>query len=129
MQPKYYVDASGVYIGAYCGVEPPDGVIEVEIAPDDARQLWLFPGWSPVPTFVPQEVTRFQAKAALAQAGLLPAIEEFVSLATTDIIVKLAWQDAQTFKRTSVFVAVVAEHLALTDEQIDELFIAAGTIE
>ncbi len=42
---KYYVDASGIYLGAFCGVEPSTGAIEVPSPPVDARDTWQFPGW------------------------------------------------------------------------------------
>lgn len=129
MQNKYFIDESGKYIGAFCGAEPPAGAIEVDHAPHDARQLWLFPGWSPLPVTVPQEVTRFQARAALYQAGLLGDVETVMSEPYTDMMLKLAWQDAQTFKRTSSFVLGIAKQLGLTEQQLDDLFITAGGIE
>lgn len=38
----FVVDHNGVYIGGFCGVEPPDGTIAVDTPPQDARQLWSF---------------------------------------------------------------------------------------
>lgn len=129
MQTKYYIDTTGAYVGAYCGVEPPTGALEVESAPDDARQLWLFPGWSPVPITVPQEVTRFQARAALYQAGLLDGVESLIAAPEADRMLVLAWQDALTFKRHSSFVQAMAQQLSLGESQLDELFISASNIE
>lgn len=81
----------------------------------------------PVP--VPQEVTRFQARAALYQFGLLDDVEAAIADPATDMMLKLAWQDALSFKRTSSFVLGMAQALGLTDEQVDDLFIAASGIE
>lgn len=45
MQTKFFVDAAGNYIGAFCGAEPLAGAIEVPTAPADSRDTWQFPGW------------------------------------------------------------------------------------
>jgi len=37
---KYYIDADNNYIGAFDGVNPPKGSIEVPSPPGDARQKW-----------------------------------------------------------------------------------------
>ena len=72
-------------------------------------------------------VSRFQAKAALHQAGLLEQVEAFVS-GSDDILVKLAWQEAQ-FHRTSQTVADIGHAIGMTDAQMDDLFAAAGQIQ
>lgn len=74
-------------------------------------------------------VTRFQARAALHSAGLLQAVESIMSNEATDMIARLAWQDAQEFKRTSPTVQAMAAALGLTDAQVDDLFRQAATIE
>lgn len=47
----FFVDASGVYLGGFSGVEPPTGAIQVPLPPGDARQLWDFQSgsWGPIP--------------------------------------------------------------------------------
>lgn len=72
-------------------------------------------------------VSRFQAKAALHQAGLLEQAESFVSN-SDDMLVKLAWQEAQ-FHRTSQMVANIGHAMGMTDAQIDDLFKTAGQIQ
>lgn len=72
-------------------------------------------------------VSRFQARAALHIAGLLAQAEQAIAGAGT--LAQLAWQDAQEFRRNSPTVAAIAETLALTDEQLDDLFRQAATIE
>ncbi len=86
----------------------------------------LFP--EPVMT-VPQTVSRFQARAALYQAGLFDQVETLMQNSETPMLARLAWQDAQEFKRQSPTVLAMASALGLTDEQIDELFITAAVIE
>lgn len=72
-------------------------------------------------------VSKFQAKAALMQAGLLDGIEVF--LETADPIVKLAWTDATEFRRQSPSIAALASGAGLTDDMLDDLFRAAAQIE
>lgn len=72
-------------------------------------------------------VSRFQARAALHNAGLLASAESTISGA--DDLAQLAWADAQEFRRNSPTVVAIAGALSLTDEQLDDLFRAAKTIE
>lgn len=46
---KYFVDASGKYLGGFVGAAPPAGAIEVPTAPVDARQVWSNGAWSAIP--------------------------------------------------------------------------------
>lgn len=66
--------------------------------------------------------SRFQAKAALSQAGLLEQVETLMADPTTPVITRLAWQDAQEFQRASPTIAAMAQALSLTDAQLDDLF-------
>lgn len=77
---------------------------------------------------VPQEVTRFQAKAALSLAGLLTQVETLMADPNTPTIAKLAWSDAQTFERTSPTIAAMAGALNMTSGELDALFTAAAGI-
>ncbi len=77
---------------------------------------------------VPQQVTAFQAKAALLDAGLLPQVESIMAQDSTPALAKLAWATAQVFNRSSPTVAAMASALGLTDAQIDALFVAGAAI-
>lgn len=77
----------------------------------------------------PQVVTRFQARAALHLAGLLTTVESLMTDPQTDMLARLAWQDAQEFRRQSPTVLSMAATLGLTDEQLDALFTTAAGIE
>lgn len=81
------------------------------------------------PRYVPQEVTRFQALAALHMAELLERVEAIIAAPETDVLTRLAWQNAQTFKRNSQMVSDIALAIDLTDQQIDDLFVSAVSIE
>lgn len=78
---------------------------------------------------IPQEVTRFQAIAALHLAGLLEQVEAIMADQATDMLTVLAFDSAQTFKRTSPMVLNMARALGLSDEQLDNLFVSASQIE
>ena len=82
----------------------------------------------PPPVIIPQSVTRFQAKAALSNAGLLTQVETMMADPATPAIYKLAWNDALTFERNSQTVTVMAQSLNLTSAQLDALFTAAAQI-
>jgi hypothetical protein len=94
---------------------------------------WLAAGntpdpYTPPPAPIPQSVTRFQAKAALHQAGLLPTIEAYMAAQTTPVLVRLAWVDAQEFQRASGLLVDAAKALGLTNAELDQLFVAASEI-
>lgn len=72
-------------------------------------------------------VSRFQARAALHGAGLLASAESAISQGSD--LAQMAWADAQEFRRNSPTVAAIAGALSLTDEQLDDLFKQAATIE
>ena len=73
-------------------------------------------------------VSRFQAKAALDDAGLLDAIEDYMASDDVPRRVRLAWQEAQ-FKRGSRMINDLAGEFDLSEEKLDELFLAAREIE
>jgi len=83
----------------------------------------------PPPPGPPQVVSRFQARAALHLAGLLPQVEALMADPATDTLARLAWTDAQEFRRTSPTLLAMASALSLTDAQLDQLFITAAGIE
>lgn len=77
---------------------------------------------------VPASVTRFQARAALHLANLLPSVDAAIA-ASGNAIAQLAWADAQVFERNSPTIAAMAGALGLTSEQIDALFVSAAQIQ
>lgn len=96
----------------------------VQITDEEAESLRPVPAPS-----VPQVVSRFQARAALHLAGLLDTVEAIMASPTTPVLAKLAWADAQEFKRNSPSLLGIAGALALTNEQLDDLFTTAAGIE
>lgn len=81
----------------------------------------------PPPLAIPQEVSRFQAKAALALAGKLAQADAAVA-ASNDPILQLAWAEATTFKRNSPGIAALAGGIGLDDAALDALFTTAAGI-
>jgi hypothetical protein len=87
----------------------------------------------PEPTIEEQragmKVSRFQARAALHNAGLLDEVQALMDDPATDMLSRLAWQDSETFSRLSTTVLTISASLGYTDTQLDDLFIAAALIE
>lgn len=101
---------------------------------DDAPPEW-YVGLTPTalrppsPPAIPQSVTRFQARAALSRAGLFTTVNSAMVAFPIDDERRLAWEDAQEFRRTSPTMLQMASALGLTDAQLDELFTTAAGIE
>ena len=71
-------------------------------------------------------VSRFQALAALLNAGLLSQVN--VAIADAGPLAQLAWAEATEFRRNSPTIAGLVAGLGLTDTQVDDLFRAAALI-
>lgn len=78
-------------------------------------------------------VSRFQAKAALLQMGLLDQVENL--MAGMDPMTRLAWTEAVEFRRSSPLLNSLAPYLTwpdgttLAETDLDDLFNLAQTIE
>lgn len=72
-------------------------------------------------------VSAFQARAALLHFEKLDETEAAVRSAPK--AVQIAWEHARDFKRNSPTIKALAPALGLTDEQLDDLFRFAATIE
>jgi hypothetical protein len=83
----------------------------------------------PAPIPVPATVTRYQARAALLEAGLLGQVDSFFAALPDSDMGKLAWNEAPTVRRDSEALAAGAHALGLTDAQIDALFLRADEIQ
>lgn len=102
------------------GLTPPNEA--TTIGDIDWRQ-----SYNPGAAVIPAEVSRFQARAALHIAGLLPSVE--AALAVADPLAQIAWADAQVFRRDSPTIAALAAAIGMTEAQIDALFIQAAQIQ
>lgn len=75
---------------------------------------------------VPDEVPMTAACEALLNAGLYDAIDGYIQ--TLPAVDKIWWQRADVINRRFPLVAQVQAQLGLTDQQMDQLFIAAEQI-
>lgn len=80
----------------------------------------------PQPDPVPPVISRFQARAALMDAGLLAEAE--LAIADAGPLAQLAWAEATEWHRNSPTIAAIGAELGLTDAQMDDLFRAAVLI-
>lgn len=85
------------------------------------------PWVAPTPA-VPFSVSAFQARAALAAAGLLDSVQAMMDGPSVDTRTKLAWEYATEFRRDSPTVVAMGAALGLDDAALDHLFITADTI-
>ena len=103
-------------------------LIAVSALERDEAGEWTATEASPAEIAATLTVTRFQARAALHQAGLLADVEAAVA-ASDDPTVKLAWAESIEFPRGSPTIAALAVAIGLTDAEVDALFIAAAAIQ
>lgn len=98
----------------------------------EAQPGWLWDGAAfspPPPAPVPQEVTNFQARAALLAAGLFETVNAAVLAQGPTSAAYQAWEYANHLTRNGALVNSMGAALGLTAQQLDELFIAAAQIE
>jgi hypothetical protein len=87
----------------------------------------------PAPPPVPREVTNFQARALLmnmpgsaAGRSLFQDVDD--TLRALGGVEWQAWEYTTIFPRHSALIAAIAAQLSLTEEQIDQMFLAAAAI-
>jgi hypothetical protein len=78
---------------------------------------------------VPAEVSNIQAFAAIKHFGILPQVQSYMAGLEPDDLVRVTWEKATTFKRTSPTLTAISSALGLTESQIDAMFIYAATVE
>lgn len=77
------------------------------------------------PNAVPSTITRTQARLVLHRAGLLDKVLEVIADGGVEAQI---WYEANEWNRASPILASMAQALGFTDEQVDNLFRAAGAI-
>lgn len=79
---------------------------------------------------VPPAVTARQARLALLSAGLLSQVTTILAAMTgpEGEAARIEWEYALGIERNSPLVTALSSQLGLTDEQVDNLFIAAKTL-
>ena len=76
---------------------------------------------------LPSVVTMRQARLALLQSGLLDTVETAITTGT-DEAMKIEWEYATDVRRDWASLIALTETLGMTAEQLDELFILAGSL-
>lgn len=89
------------------------------------------PVFEDVPVVVPPQVSKAQGKAALLVFGLYDeALTYIASLNGTEkTLAEIAFNDTIVWERDSQFLTQFATHLGLSDETLDNLFLAASDIK
>jgi hypothetical protein len=126
---KFYVDASGGYIGGFDGAQPPAGAIEVPHAPADARDMWNGAQWAAALPVVPAEVTRRAGLQALLLEGVTEAmveakIEELLVSPDKEMAL-IEFRASQVFQRNRPLVMQIGTAMGL---DLDALFISAASL-
>jgi len=89
---------------------------------------------APAPAPVPAVVSRFQGREAMHQTpygdtSLFEAAEAALINAGAPAMYRRAWDDLQEFHRDSEMLQAVAEALGLDSDDLDALFVLAGSIK
>lgn len=99
---------------------------------EDHNELVLKEIVPPAPVkFVPQVVTRRQARQALLIRELLDLVEPAIAAIEDPLqrgLAQIEWEDATEFERQRDLVIQIGMALGLDDDGLDELFIFAATL-
>lgn len=82
--------------------------------------------YNPPPPIIPKVVTMRQARLALLQSGLLDTVETAINQSGQAAMIE--WEYAQELKRNHPLTVSMASELGLTEQQLDDLFVAAAAL-
>jgi hypothetical protein len=105
------------------------GVVR-DATPDEVAEIEARKAQAAIPV-VPQTVTMRQATQALILAGLDDDVEAMLAAmpGTEGKMARAEWLKSQVVERNRPLVIKMAGALGLTDEQLDQLFITAASLE
>lgn len=96
-------------------------------APETDPALWRWSNEQIIATVpVPASVTPRQVRLLLLSQNLLDRVEAMI--AQQDEATRITWEYASEFRRDDPLLLALAGNLGLTEEQIDQFFIAAAQI-
>lgn len=139
----YNYDEQGYYTGLTRNEHPLQAIppywtkIEPPMLGDGEYARYVGRRWEVVtekiyPKVVPPAISRRQAKQQLLLSGLLDDVTagiEAIQDATERRMVQIYWDDSQEFERSHpMLTSLGGSILGLTDEQLDDLFIAASKL-
>lgn len=101
--------------------EPETGP-EMEESPVETHQEWALRKKRET-----MKVSQYQARAALTQKGMLQQAQTVVDN-STDPLIQIAWEKA-SFYRINALIDLLGSEMGLTEQEIDDLFEIAKTIE
>jgi hypothetical protein len=107
--------------------QPTPGEFErvVEALPVFSDGAWR-KQWQTVPAPVPKKITPRQCRLVLMSQGLLATVEQ--AIAGMDEATRITWEYALEFRRDDPLLNALGKNMNLTDEQIDQFFIAASKL-
>lgn len=89
------------------------------------------PEYVPEPPTVPAVVSRAKGKIVLIRAGLWQSVLDYVAAIPDPAqraIAEVALHDTQEWSRNSPFMAAISSALGVTEEQMDQLFVATQEV-
>lgn len=124
----YYFDELGRYAGQGESATLPEGATDKE----PVIETDIFDGevWVRDSSGIPQKITARQARLALHSIGKLSDVPAAIAALPEPqkTNAEIEWEYATHIERNNPFVAVLADALQLTDDQIDQLFIEGAKL-
>lgn len=111
-----FIDSTGTITGVFANAQG----YTTEIADTDPRLVAFN-------AVVPQSVAMWQARAAIATAGLTDKIQAAVTASGNQAFIA-AWEYDTMVSRQSPMIAALGTAIGLTSAQIDALFVSAAAL-
>ena len=127
---KFFIDVNGVYLGEFDEKSKPVGAIEVQEAPNSARDKFINGLWVQEKSEKVRVVTMRQARLALLEKGYLSQVEPIIDQLPEEQkqAALIEWEFAGTVDRQKQLTRFLVDGLNLTEQQEDELFELAATL-
>jgi hypothetical protein len=125
---KYYKSADGE-VFAYAADGSEDAFIRVGLVLMSESEVMahLNPASAQIG---PRSITMRQARLLLHSRNMLTMVQEAIDSLDEPprIAAQIEWDYSSTMERNKPFVAMIAGHIGLTDEDLDAMFIEAATL-
>lgn len=130
MMHKYYRDSETGEVFAYEADGSQDQYIKPGLVRMTDAEVDAHLSQPPTLPVVPQSVTMRQARLAMLQAGILDKVEELIAAMPGDEgrAARIDWEYALEVRRDWPLIAALGSQLGLSEQQIDDLFMAAASI-